>query len=121
MRNKEKQHLPPHRRRDKQLKVWISQEELDLLRLKLAEFGAVNQSAYIRKMIIDGYVFKLELPELKEILRLMGPTASNVNQIARKLNSDGSVYQEDIQDVQNRLDQVYEQLRTLLFKLSKLD
>lgn len=118
---KKKDKLPAQRVRDKQLKVWISEDEQNMIRLKMAEFGTTNQSAYVRKMAIDGYVIKLELPELKEILRLMGPTANNVNQIARKLNSDGSAYQEDIQDVQARLDQIYEQLRTLLFKLSKLD
>lgn len=118
---KVKQNLPPNRVRDKQLKIWVSQEEQDMIRLKMAEFGTTNMSAYIRKMAIDGYVIKLELPELKEILHLLGPTANNVNQMARKLNSDGSIYQEDIQDVQHRLDQVYEQLRTLIFQLSKLD
>mgnify|MGYP002087627730 CR=1 FL=1 len=53
--------------------------------------------AYLRKMAIDGYVIKLELPELKEMIRLLGIANNNINQIARSLNSTGRIYETDIQ------------------------
>lgn len=113
--------LPPERKRDKQLKIWVSPEEQEMIHQKMAEFGTTNMGAFVRKMVIDGYILKLELPELKEILRLMGPTANNVNQMARKLNAGGSIYKEDLVEIQQRLDQVYECLRSLLQQLAKLD
>ena len=36
----------------------------------MQQYGTENLSAYLRKMALDGYVVKLELPELKE---LVGP------------------------------------------------
>ena len=31
--------LPPERKRDKQLKIWVSQDELDMIHEKMADFG----------------------------------------------------------------------------------
>ena len=66
---KERELLPPERKRDKQLKIWVSQEELDMIHQKMAEFGTPNMGAFVRKMVIDGYIVKLDIPELKEIIR----------------------------------------------------
>ena len=65
---KERELLPPERKRDKQLKIWVSQEELDMIHQKMAEFGTPNMGAFVRKMVIDGYIVKLDIPELKEII-----------------------------------------------------
>ena len=102
--------LPPERKRDKQLKIWVSQEELDLIHQKMEDFGTHRMGAFVRKLVIDGYVIKLEIPDLKEIIRLLGPIGNNVNQIARKLNAGGSIYREDIAEVNNKLDAIYTQL-----------
>ena len=112
--------LPPERKRDKQLKIWVSQEEQDLIRQKMAEFGTENMGAFVRKMVIDGYILKLDIPELKEIVRLLGPIGNNVNQMARKLNAGGSIYREDIAEVNAKLDAIYKQLEKILKRLAKI-
>ena len=99
--------LPPERKRDKQLKIWVSQEELDMIQQKMEDFGTHRMGAFIRKLVIDGYVIKLEIPELKEIIRMLGPIGNNVNQMARKLNASGSIYREDIAEVNAKLDTIY--------------
>lgn len=112
--------LPPERKRDKQLKIWVSQEEQEMIRQKMAEFGTENMGAFVRKMVIDGYILKLDIPELKAIIRLLGPIGNNVNQMARKLNSGGNIYREDIAEVNAQLDAVYKQLEKILKRLSKI-
>ena len=112
--------LSPERKRDKQLKIWVSQEELDMIHQKMAEFGTSNMGAFVRKMVIDGYIVKLDIPELKEIIRLLGPIGNNVNQMARKLNTGGSIYREDIVEVNAKLDAVYKLQRRILKKLAKI-
>ena len=82
--------------------------------------GDVNQGAYIRKMILDGYIVNLDIPELKEIIRLLSITSNNVNQMARRLNADGSIYQQDIREVEAQLEQNYKMLRRLITNLSKI-
>ena len=117
---KERILLPPERKRDKQLKIWVSQEELDMIHQKMAEFGTTHQGAFVRKMVIDGYIIKLDLPELKEIIRLLGPIGNNVNQMARKLNAGGSIYLEDIAEVNAKLDAVYKLQGKILKQLAKI-
>lgn len=112
--------LPPERKRDKQLKIWVSQEEQEMIRQKMAEFGTENMGAFVRKMVIDGYILKLDIPELKEIIRLLGPIGNNVNQMARKLNASGSIYRGDIAEVNAKLDAVYKQLEKILKRLAKI-
>lgn len=117
---KERELLPPERKRSKQLKVWISQEEQEMIRQKMAEFGTTNLGAFVRKMVIDGYIIKLDLPELKEIIRLLGSIANNVNQIARRVNAGGSVYKEDLEKINANLEQNYKMLRKVMKSLSKI-
>ena len=112
--------LPPERKRDKQLKIWVSQDELDMIHEKMADFGTRHMGAFIRKLVIDGYVIKLEIPELKEILHQLGPIGNNVNQMARKLNAGSSIYREDIAEVNAKLDAVYKLQRRILKKLAKI-
>ena len=58
----------PNRKRDVQVNFRVSQEELALIEQKMAQLGTKNREAYLRKMALDGYVVKLELPQLKEAL-----------------------------------------------------
>lgn len=91
-----------------------------MIHQKMAEFGTTHQGAFVRKMVIDGYILKLDIPELKEIIRLLGPIGNNVNQMARKLNASGSVYREDIAEVNAKLDAIYKQLEKILKRLAKI-
>ena len=109
-----------NRNRAKQVKFWVSDEEYELLQKKREAAGGVNQGAYIRKMILDGYIVNLDIPELKEIIRLLSITSNNVNQMARRLNADGSVYKEDFNEINIQLDQIYKLLRKVMRGISKI-
>ena len=116
----EMEEAKPNRNRTRQVKFWVSEEEYQLLQKKMEAAGGVNQGAYIRKMILDGYIVNLDIPELKEIIRLLSITSNNVNQMARRLNADRSIYQKDIREVEAQLEQNYKMLRKLITKLSKI-
>ena len=49
--------------------IRMTESELTQIRERMEEFGTTNMSAFIRKMAIDGYIVKLELPELKEMMK----------------------------------------------------
>ena len=69
------------RKRDVPVLFWVSAEELELIHQKMQQYGTENLSAYLRKMALDGYVVKLELPELKELVSLMRRSSNNLNSI----------------------------------------
>ena len=120
MEENEIEKTEPNRNRSRQVKFWVSEEEYQLLQKKREAAGGVNQGAYIRKMILDGYIVNLDIPELKEIIRLLSIISNNVNQMARQLNSNHAIYPQELREVENLLDMVYKLLRKVLKSLSKI-
>ena len=77
--------------------------------------------AYLRKMALDGYILRLDLSELKEILSQLRYMGNNVNQIAKRANEVGVIDEMDIRGVSKRQEQMLEQMARLLEKLSGLN
>ena len=59
---------------------------------RMVQADTINMAAYLRKMAIDGYVVKLDLPELRDMISLLRRTSNNFSQIARRVNSTNRVY-----------------------------
>lgn len=108
----------PNRVRKIQLNFRVTEQERRLIEDRMQELGTTNREAYLRKIAIDGMIVKLEVQELKEIVSLMRRTSNNVNQIARRLNETGRIYEVDITDVHNRQEQLWDMLNSLITKLS---
>lgn len=98
----------------------VSPEELNRIRKKMLDVGVLNQSAYLRKMALDGYCVRLDLDEVKELNRLLRICSNNLNQYAKRANETGSIYQEDIRDLQARLDEIWQCARELLSRLASI-
>ena len=102
------------RKRDMQLNFRVSAEELAVIEQKMSQFGTSNREAYLRKMALDGYVVKLELPELKELVSLMRRNSNNLNQLTRKVHETGRVYDADLEDISQRQEQLWEGVKEIL-------
>ena len=109
------------RKRDIQLKVRVTPEERAMIEAKMAQLGTTNMGAYLRKMAIDGYVVKLDLPELREMVSLLRRSSNNLNQLARCANETGRIYPEDLADIRQNQAQLWESAKEILRVLSKLD
>ena len=87
----------------------------------MREAGTTNMGAYLRKMALDGYILRLDLPELKEMLSQLRYMGNNVNQIAKRANEVGVIDEMDIRGVNKRQERMLEQMAWLLEKLSGLN
>ena len=76
-----------NREREIQLKFRVTPEERELIEAKMAQLGTQNMAAYLRKMALDGYVVRLELPELREMLQ-KAPAAPRRSAPARKKEAE---------------------------------
>lgn len=56
-----------NRQRNIQLKVWVNEEEKELIELKMAQLQTNKMGAYIRKMAIDGFVIYLDTENIKQM------------------------------------------------------
>ena len=103
-----------------QLHFFVTPQENAAIRQRMAETGIVNQSAYLRKMAIDGYVIRLELPEIGVLTGQLGKVGSNINQIARRVNGMGHVGIEEIRLARKVLEEIRDGVNVILTRLSSL-
>ena len=87
------------REREIQLKFRVTPQEREMIEQKMAQLGTKNMAAYLRKISIDGYVVKLELPELKELVSLLRRSSNNLNQLTKRVHETGRVYDADLEDI----------------------
>lgn len=99
----------------------MTADERALLERKMQEAGTTNMGAYLRKMALDGYILRLDLPELKEMLSQLRYMGNNVNQIVKRANEVGVIDEMDIRGVSKRQERMLEQMARLLEKLSGLN
>ncbi len=80
--------------------IRMTPDELQMIHQKMQQFGTNNFSAFVRKMAIDGYVVKLELPELKELVSLLRYSSNNLNQLTKRVHETGRFYDADLEELQ---------------------
>ena len=102
------------------LQFYVTEEERRIIEHKMALLGTRNMSAYLRKMALDGYVVRMDLPELKELVSLMRYTSNNVNQMARRLNEGGHIYEVDLREVCQNQERLWAGLHGILDRMSRI-
>ena len=80
----------------------------------MAQLPTQRIGAYLRKMAIDGYIINLDTTDIKAFTAELGAIGRNINQIAKRINAGGSVYQADIQEIQERLEEIWQLQRRIL-------
>ena len=106
-----------NRKRNIQLKIWLTEEERRLIDEKMKLLPTSQIGAYIRKMAIDGYVIYTDTANIKELNKKLQAIGKNINQIAKRVNSTGDIYREDITELRERLSEIWQLQRTILSTL----
>ena len=105
--------------RTEELKIRISPEDKERIKLKMEDAGILTMSAYVRKMALDGICIRLDLKDVRQLTVMLRRCSDNLNQYAKRANETGSIYAADIEDLQNRLDEIWELSRQLLASLAQ--
>lgn len=109
-----------NRKRNIQLKFRVTPEERALIEQNMARLGTVNMAAYLRKISIDGYVVKLDLSELREMVSLLRRTSNNVNQLTKRVNETGRVYAADMDDILQNQERLWQAASDILTRLAAI-
>ena len=107
-------------KRDEILILRITKTEKNRIYEKRYGMGIRSLSAYIRKMVLDGYCLNLDLPQLRRMSYLLQNCSNNLNQVAKRANECGKVYAADMEDLRQRLDELIEIGRQILSRLAEL-
>lgn len=100
--------------------VRFTPEELASLHEKMERIGTANLSAFIRKLCMDGYVIKLDFPELKEMVSLLRYSSNNLNQLTKRVHQTGRIYDADLEDIHRNQDRLWEVASKIYDTLAKL-
>ena len=103
-----------NRKRNIQVKFYVTAEEKELMEQKMAQLQTKRIGAYLRKMAIDGYIIYVDTKDIKEMNKLLSAIGRNINQIAKRVNAGGPTYQADMEEIRERLDQIWQLQRRIL-------
>lgn len=109
-----------NRKRSVEVKFRVTPEERAMIEQKMQQFGTANMGAYLRKMALDGYVVKLDLPELGTMISLLRHTGNNINQLARRMNASGHAYETDMDDILQNQDRIWQAANDILTRLANI-
>ena len=108
------------RKRNIVIRFRVTPEEREMIESKMAQFGTTNMAAYRRKISIDGYVVRLDLPELREMVSLLRRSSNNLNQIAKRVNETSRIYDADIDCLKENQEKIWSAANGILTRLASI-
>ena len=90
----------PDRTRPIRKEICLNEQELNLIQHKMSQLGTHNFGAYARKMLIDGYIIKVDYTEQKKLAAAVSHAAANINQAGR-------FYAADIAELKARQEEIW--------------
>lgn len=109
-------------KRKREIVLWfrVTPEERGMIEEKMAQLGTDNMAAYLRKMAIDGYIVRLDLPELRDMVSLLRRSGNNLNQIAKRVNETSRIYAADIECLLENQEKLWSMAKEILGRLANL-
>lgn len=105
---------------DNIIHIRVTKDEWDKIHKRMEHAGMRNMSAFIRKMALDGYLVRLDLSDVKEVLRLLRINSNNLNQYAKAANTTGSIYLVDIEKLEEQHKGLLDLMGEILDRLSDI-
>ena len=102
------------RKRNIQVKFYVTAEEKELIVQKMTQLQTKRIGAYLRKMAIDGYIIYVDTSDIKEMNKLLSAIGRNINRSAKRVNAGSPTYQADMEEIQERLNQIWQLQRRIL-------
>ena len=110
-----------NRTRPIRIEFCVSDYEHQLIKNKMAQLGTDNMGAYLRKMAINGYILHLDLPELPQMLSLLRNMSNNLNQLTKRVNASGNLYEGELTEISTQMSNLWEAMNLLLKRLATLE
>lgn len=103
-----------NRDRQNRLTLRLSDDEKYILEQKWKASGMKDKSAFIRHLILYGYVYDVNYDHLREYNTILSRIGNSLNQIAKRMNATGNVYKADVKEVKELMNQVWQSQKSML-------
>ncbi len=104
------------RERSNQIILRLSDDEKYILDAKCKNAEYKNRNDYLRHLILYGYTYFVDYLELHNYNVNLSRISKNLNQIAARISSTGSTYQDDIEEIKELMKQVWHTHESMLSK-----
>lgn len=102
------------------IQIRLNDEEKELLERKFKLSKCKSKSQFVRQMILEGMILHFDEEKEKKLFLDVNRISANINQIARRVNSTGNIYEEDLKVIKSGVDEIWQQLKYFLSELQKL-
>lgn len=101
-----------NRTRPNQILFFVSDDEKRIIQAKMRQLGTKNMGAYLRKMAIDGYIVNTDTAPIRQVYEEMHKIGVNINQIAKKVNTTGDLYPEEMKELKRMVNEIWHILKS---------
>ncbi|HFH8272382.1 TPA: plasmid mobilization relaxosome protein MobC [Streptococcus agalactiae] len=109
-----------NRTRNNGIYLMLSDEELELLNKKYKASKCKSLRQFIIKCILEKDIFILDMDVFREMSTNISRTSSNINQIAKRVNSTSLIYKNDIDDLKKSLEKQAKDILSMRKKIYSL-
>lgn len=110
----ERLNMDKNRNRKFRMNLRLSDDELRILDAKVALSVYRDRNAYLRALIIYDNSYSADYSELHDYNVTLARIASSLNQIAKRVNTTGSVYRNDMNEVKELMNRVWHTHESIL-------
>ena len=94
------------RERKNRITICLDDAELLILNDKVNAINLSSRSDFLRQLIIYGNAYKIDYKELSDMNYRLEKIGNNINQIARRMNSQNHIYRSDVEEVKKSLEEI---------------
>ena len=102
------------RKRSNQIILRLNDDEKYILEVKCKNAEYKNKNDYLRHLILYGYTYFVDYTELHDYNINLSRISKSLNQIAARVSTTGSIYQEDMEEVKELMKQVWHTHESML-------
>ena len=75
-----------------------------------------SKSAFLRKLVLYGFVYDVDYSHIREMNTQLGNIGSNLNQIAKRVNSTNTIYKKDMEEIKELMNQIWQLQKSMVSK-----
>ena len=75
-----------------------------------------SKSAFLRKLVLYGFVYDVDYSHIREMNAQLGKIGSNLNQITKRVNTTNTIHKKDMDDIKELMNQIWQLQKSMVSK-----
>lgn len=106
-----------YRLREKKITVRVTDYEYQQIMERMKKSGSSSLSEYIIDAATNGFLINVDYSDIKALAYEINRIGNNINQIAHKINAEGSIYKGEIKEVQENVELIWKMIRAKFYQI----